>query len=258
MLHRRLTRTADDVPRHPLFSPTQLAADNPTISLSSLSPTIASPPAVPRYKSKVSFDTFENTAASMFSFTLQVKSDGYKRSRNTRLFLCAASPDESGREVLDWSLESVMNSSYVFTGIDKARPHEIIRDDTRELMRYIQEKSVEYDPERKLSFVLQYIAGKITESLDHLVALYRPDSLVVGSRGRRWHGHRRGEHQPLLSLTFASTCCSCPPRTEKRLNNAKQTRIEGSTLNSGLTPSSTGRGIIMITHFFAFVLTMYH
>ena len=72
-------------------------------------------------------------------------------------------------------------------------------------MKYIEEKSVEYDPERKvlriyavpswtaeftilqLSLVLEYIAGKTTESLDRLVALYRPDSLVVGTRGSRWH-----------------------------------------------------------------------
>ena len=101
----------------------------------------------------------------MFSFTLLVKSDGYKRSRNTRLFLCAACLDESGHEALDPSFESAINSSYVFTGIDKdllgefrsfinftsdsapARLHEIIRGDARELMSYIHEKSVEYDPE---------------------------------------------------------------------------------------------------------------
>jgi hypothetical protein len=85
------------------------------------------------------------------------------------------------------------------------RPHDIIRDAARELMKYIEDKSVEYDPERKvlkiyavpslnaalttlqLSLVLEYIAGKTTDSLDRLIALYRPDSLVVGSRGRRWH-----------------------------------------------------------------------
>ena len=39
---------------------------------------------VPGYTPKVSFDTFENPAASMFSFTLSSKSDGYKRTRSTR------------------------------------------------------------------------------------------------------------------------------------------------------------------------------
>ena len=44
----------------------------------------------------------------MFSFTLQVKSEGYVRTRSTRVFLCASSPDESGREALDWSLETLV------------------------------------------------------------------------------------------------------------------------------------------------------
>ena len=51
-----------------------------------------------------------------------MKSDGYKRSRNTRVFLCAASPDESGREALDWSLESLVQDGdelIIFRGIDE-------------------------------------------------------------------------------------------------------------------------------------------
>lgn len=152
----------------------------------------------PGYTPKVSFDTFENPAASMFSFTLRVKSDGYKRSRNTRAFLCASSPDETGREALDWSLESLVQDGdelIVFRGVDEDvlnKPHELIRDEARELMKYIEEKAVEVDPERKLSLILEYIPGKITDSLDRLIALYRPDSVVVGTRGRRWQAMGMG------------------------------------------------------------------
>ncbi|THU79260.1 hypothetical protein K435DRAFT_875682 [Dendrothele bispora CBS 962.96] len=77
---------------------------------------------VPGYTPKVSFDTFENPAASMFSFTLSSKSDGYKRTRNTRVFLCASSPDESGREALDWALESFVQDGdefVVFRGVEE-------------------------------------------------------------------------------------------------------------------------------------------
>ena len=76
----------------------------------------------PTYTPKVSFDTFENPVASMFSFTLQVKSEGYRRNRNTRVFLCASSPDESGREALEWSLESLVQEGdelIVFRGVDE-------------------------------------------------------------------------------------------------------------------------------------------
>jgi hypothetical protein len=58
----------------------------------------------------------------MFSFTLQAKSDGYDRSPSTRVFLCASSPDNSGRQALDWTIESLAQDGdelVVFRGIDQ-------------------------------------------------------------------------------------------------------------------------------------------
>jgi len=66
------------------------------------------------------------------------------------------------------------------------KDHNIVRDEARELMQTIQQRSVKYDPERKLSLILEYIPGKITDSIDRLISLYRPDSLIVGTRGRRF------------------------------------------------------------------------
>ncbi|KAJ8083556.1 hypothetical protein PM082_009431 [Marasmius tenuissimus] len=146
---------------------------------------------VPGYTPKVSFDTFENPAASMFSFTLSSSSAGYKRSRSTRVFLCATSPDESGTEALDWALECFVQDGdefVVFRGIEEGeleKDHESIREDARELMKYVQGKSQEVDPDRKVSIILEYIAGKVTDTLDRLIALYRPDSVIVGTRGRK-------------------------------------------------------------------------
>lgn len=97
----------------------------PGTSSSMLSPnpqSIASAVASQGYTPKVSFDTFENSAASMFSYTLHVHSDGYARNRSTRVFLCAASPDESGSEALEWALECLVQDGdelIVFRGIDQ-------------------------------------------------------------------------------------------------------------------------------------------
>jgi len=108
----------------------------------------------------------------MFSFTLRVKSEGYKRVRSTRVFLCAASPDECGTEALDWCLQSLVQDGdelivfrgveqeelggfrgfgfliSMLTGIDK--DHNILRVEARELMRTVQEKSYNFDPNRKV------------------------------------------------------------------------------------------------------------
>lgn len=94
----------------------------PAISLSPTASTIVGPNPSQGYTPKVSFDTFENDAAPMFSFTLQVKSDGYERSPSTRVFLCASSPDESGRQALDWAIDSLAQDGdelIVFRGIDQ-------------------------------------------------------------------------------------------------------------------------------------------
>lgn len=73
------------------------------------------------YTPKVGFDTFENPQASMFSYTLHVQNEGYSRTKNTRVFLCAASPDESGSQALDWVLENLVQDGdelIVFRGAD--------------------------------------------------------------------------------------------------------------------------------------------
>lgn len=59
----------------------------------------------------------------MFSYTLHVQSEGYSRTKSTRVFLCAASPDESGNQALDWALESLVQEGdefIVFRGVDDA------------------------------------------------------------------------------------------------------------------------------------------
>lgn len=58
----------------------------------------------------------------MFSFTLHVQSEGYARNHSTRVFLCASSPDESGKEALEWALEGLVQDGdelVVFRGIDQ-------------------------------------------------------------------------------------------------------------------------------------------
>ncbi|KAJ7194827.1 hypothetical protein GGX14DRAFT_537331 [Mycena pura] len=168
----------------PASPPLPSSSPHPSAGLGILSPNAG-------YTPKVSFDTFENPAAPMFSFTLQVKAAGYARTRSTRVFLCAAGPDESGREALDWSLEALVQDGdelIVCRGVHEdvfEKDHNSVREEARQLMLQMQEKSVEYDPDRKLSLILEYIPGRITNTLDRLIALYRPDSVVVGTRGKR-------------------------------------------------------------------------
>ena len=126
------------------------------------------------YTPKVGFDTFENPQASMFSYTLHVQNEGYSRNKNTRVFLCAASPDESGSQALDWVLENLVQDGdelIVFRGADSDdlsecfhtlgrlacggcnvfhlssaptdKEQDVYREEARELMRQVQDKCSE-------------------------------------------------------------------------------------------------------------------
>lgn len=52
-------------------------------------------------------------------------------------------------------------------------------------MRQIKAKNVEVNGDRKLSIVVEFVAGKITDTIEKMIALYRPDSLIVGTRGEK-------------------------------------------------------------------------
>jgi len=145
------------------------------------------------YTHKVSFDTFENPSdGGMFSYTLQVKTEKYSRSPCTRVFLCAASNDESGKRCLEWALESLVQSHdelIVLRGFDfdvfETTQQNMIRQEAHEFTNAIQMRNKVIDPDRQLSIVVEFVAGKVTRTIERLIALYRPDSLIVGTRGQR-------------------------------------------------------------------------
>lgn len=131
---RRPSTAPSPIPSSTITRPLTSQSSSSTVqSRSSHSPTIHSainhhhPPqpnqvAGQGYTPKVGFDTFSNPVASMFSYTLHVQSDGYTRNRATRVFLCAASPDESGSQALDWALDALVRDGdelIVLRGIDQ-------------------------------------------------------------------------------------------------------------------------------------------
>ncbi|GJJ14642.1 hypothetical protein Clacol_008908 [Clathrus columnatus] len=175
-------------------------ADPPQLDLNAVDPfprtqTIQSTnsTATRRYTTKVGFDTFQNpTRTTLFSFTLQVKSEGYIRGRSTRSYLVAASGDESGIHALEWVMESLVQDGdeiIVFRGFDgedtdNKSMRQARRDEAQDLMKWVLEKNDEVESGRKLFVIVEFVGGKVTSSIERLIALYRPDSLVVGSRAR--------------------------------------------------------------------------
>ncbi|WWC95570.1 hypothetical protein V866_002435 [Kwoniella sp. B9012] len=147
-----------------------------------------------KYRRKVGFEAFEAGPAALFAFTCQAKSEGYKRSRNTRVFAVAVSPDESGEDALDWLMSELVEDGDEVVAIrvieldeGERQSHEAqdeLREDAQRLLKTILEKNDEAD-DRRISVIVEFVAGKVTEILLKMIALYRPDSLVVGTKGIR-------------------------------------------------------------------------
>ncbi|KAJ7133652.1 hypothetical protein C8R43DRAFT_825064, partial [Mycena crocata] len=100
---------------------------------------------------------------------------------------CAAGPDESGKEALDWSLEALVQDGdelIACRGVDE--DYDPDRKVCVCILSYIQllnKLCARLDSQ--LTLILEYIPTRITATLDRLTALYRPNSVVVGTRGKK-------------------------------------------------------------------------
>ncbi|GFZ49738.1 hypothetical protein JCM24511_07141 [Saitozyma sp. JCM 24511] len=147
-----------------------------------------------RYRKKVGFEAFEKGPATMFAFTCQAKSEGYKRSRNTRVFAVAVSNDESGDNALEWLMSELVEDGDEVVAIrvieldegERTDPQaqEEFREEAHLLLESILDKNNEAD-DRRISVIVEFLAGRVPDMLLKMIALYRPDSLVVGTKGSR-------------------------------------------------------------------------
>ncbi|KAH6902037.1 hypothetical protein BKA70DRAFT_1405353 [Coprinopsis sp. MPI-PUGE-AT-0042] len=135
---------------------------------------------------QVSFDKFKKPQSLMFSVTMQAKSAEYKRTKTKSVYLCAAGHEESRQRWIGrWRVGHGRDEVTVSKGVDEDRDHDIQRQDPRALFKRIQEKWEEADPGQKLSLNPEYIPGAMAGPIDRLITLFRPDSVVAGTRGRK-------------------------------------------------------------------------
>ncbi|KAK1923641.1 hypothetical protein DB88DRAFT_491937 [Papiliotrema laurentii] len=147
-----------------------------------------------RYRRKVGFEAFEAGPDALFAYTCQAKSEGYKRSRNTRVFAVAVSADESGEDALDWLMSELVEDGDEIVAIrvielgegERHDPdaQEEFREDAHTLLTNILDKNNEAD-DRRISVIVEFVAGRVQDMLLKMIALYRPDSLIVGTKGTR-------------------------------------------------------------------------
>ena len=172
----------------------------------------------PGYERKVGFDTMvdaDDTPNRYFTFCLQVKSRGYKRTKNTRTFMCAVDDNSYSERALEWLMESLVSDGdeivavRVLDGEVEEIDQENARDEARELMASIVQLNDEVG-HQSISIVVEFVAGrefgKVTNTILGLIYMYRPDSLTVGTRGKSVSAF-----QKMLGGSSMGSCSRCVP-----------------------------------------------
>ncbi|CEH18283.1 SUGAR UTILIZATION REGULATORY PROTEIN IMP2 [Ceraceosorus bombacis] len=142
------------------------------------------------WERKVGFDCTEENITGEFSFTLQVKSRGYKRTKNTRTFMCAIDENAYSERALEWLMESLVEDGdeIVALRVLEGEPWDIDQDEAREEARDLIDSIVDLNDdveERKISIVVEFVAGmSVTSTVVRMIHVYRPDSLTIGTRGK--------------------------------------------------------------------------
>ncbi|KAF2153660.1 hypothetical protein K461DRAFT_253707 [Myriangium duriaei CBS 260.36] len=164
---------------------------------------LSSPPPPALFKPRVSFDTFDNRDASDFSLTLSRKHKDYAYSKRSRTFLCGTDVNEYSDTALEWLIDELVDDGdeivclrVVEKDSKEARDWAGVvpgkegrergyRAEAHRMLERILEKNSE---DRAINLVLEFSIGKIQETIQHMIRIYEPAMLVVGTRGRSLSG----------------------------------------------------------------------
>ncbi|PNS17176.1 hypothetical protein CAC42_7230 [Sphaceloma murrayae] len=164
---------------------------------------LSSPPPPNQFQPRVSFDTFDNRDASDFSLTLSRKHKDYVYNKRSRTFLCGTDTNEYSDTALEWLIDELVDDGdeivclrvvekdskeavkWAGGGANKEGRERGYRAEAQRMLERIQEKNSE---DRAINLVLEFSIGRVQETIQHMIAIYEPAILVVGTRGRSLSG----------------------------------------------------------------------
>ncbi|KAK4049796.1 hypothetical protein OIV83_003852 [Microbotryomycetes sp. JL201] len=157
------------------------------------------------YTRKVGFDTFtsgrdlddkgQSTGGGTgvnYSFTIGAKSAEFCRTRGTRTYLIATDLNEYSVHALDWAMQNITEDHdelvilrVIDPGSTAHATWKASKDEAREEAEGVLEQVMRKNGEQKqISIVVEFAIGPIEETIHRMIEIYRPDSLVVGTRGK--------------------------------------------------------------------------
>jgi len=142
---------------------------------------------VRQFKPRVSFDTFDNPAASDFSLTLSRKHKDYHYSKRSRTFLCGTDVNEYSDTALEWLIDELVDDGDEVVclrvvekdskearewagsgGASKEGRETGYRAEAQRMLERIQDKNTE---DRAINLVLEFSIGKVQESIQRMVSV---------------------------------------------------------------------------------------
>ncbi|GAA5853685.1 hypothetical protein JCM3766R1_000590 [Sporobolomyces carnicolor] len=159
----------------------------------------------PSYRRRVGFDTFgagtdlEGKAKATgggtgvtYSFTLSAKSAEYTRTRWSRTFLVCTDLNEYSVNAVNWLLKSLAEDNDEVVVLRVIEPGssahnawkasmEEARDEAEDVLEDLMQRNAD---QKSMSFVVEFAIGEIEETIHRMIEIYKPDSLIVGTRGR--------------------------------------------------------------------------
>ncbi|KAI9480862.1 MAG: hypothetical protein EXX96DRAFT_564506 [Benjaminiella poitrasii] len=148
------------------------------------------------YVRGVSFDTMTDQDQPDFSFTLRGKTQGYRRTRRSRTFMVATDLENYSDYALDWTIENVMDYGdeiivlrVLTVDMSANRPnlkamlrHEALK--SKEIASTVMKRIMAAGNENmKISGVIEFVIGKVQETIQDMISVYQPSMLIVGTRG---------------------------------------------------------------------------
>ncbi|ORY84996.1 hypothetical protein BCR37DRAFT_333854, partial [Protomyces lactucae-debilis] len=147
-----------------------------------------------RFTKRVSFDTFSNPDASIYSLTLKMKHKDYKYTRRSRTFLIGFDNNEYSTSALEWLIDTFADDGDEIIALRVVEPKSKLADEktvepyrmeARKIIDQVVEKN---DEDKEISIIVELAVGNVKTLLMHMIHLYHPDSLIVGTRGRSLNG----------------------------------------------------------------------
>ncbi|KAJ2991726.1 hypothetical protein NUW58_g2417 [Xylaria curta] len=152
----------------------------------------ASPPHR-RFESHVAFDNIplgDPTPYNPISFTLNFRHAGFQFRRRHRTFMVGVDDNSYSDHALQWLLDELVDDGDEIVCVRVIETQVRLTDktyqeDAKTLMESIQAKNTQ---NRAISLVLEYAVGKLHNTFQHLIKIYQPSMLIVGTKGRSMDG----------------------------------------------------------------------